>query len=384
MNIGYNELSPMLPDRPSVPAGARILMLASDGHGSGGGIAQYNVDLLAAMSTLASVGSVTVVPRLAREPLPQLPPKICYDLAGLGSVARYVLATLNRIRKGKYDAVWCAHINLVALAYLAARLRGVPLILAIYGIDVWKPTRSRLANRLAARADLVVSISQVTHERFAAWCKIQANRTVIMPNAITLGDYGEGPRAPDLVARYELEGRPVVMTFGRLVGRDRAKGFDEILAILPRLIEKAPRLIYIIAGSGPDSDRLAGLAKNLGVADHVRFTGFVPENRKADYYRLSDVYAMPSRGEGFGFVILEAMACGIPAIASSVDGGREAVLGGQLGRVVDPDDPEALESAVLAALAEPKGVPPGLDYFEHSAFTRRLGDAFALLGMEGT
>lgn len=381
MNTGCIESLTMPADRPAPPPGARILMLATDAHGSNGGISQYNIDVLSAMSALPGIGAVTIIPRLARGPLAPLPPKISYDLRGLGGIARYAATVLNRVRRGGYDAIWCAHINLIALAFVAARLRGVPLILAVYGIDVWTPTRSGLANRLAAQADLVASISQVTLDRFLSWCPIANKRTMILPNAITLADYGEGPRAPDLVVQYGLEGRPVVMTFGRLVGQDRAKGFDEMLAILPRLIEKVPGLVYIIAGSGPDADRLAKLAEELGVADHVRFTGFVPEDRKPDYYRLADVYAMPSRGEGFGFVILEAMACGIPAIASAVDGGREAVLDGKLGRVVNPDDPQALEEAVLAALTEPKKIPKGLDYFEHAAFTHRLSDALAMVGI---
>ncbi len=361
--------------------GARILMLATDGHGSSGGIAQYNIDVLTAMSALDGVASVTVLPRLAPRQIDAVPSGIHYDLSGVGGVARYTASVLRHIARGGYDAVWCGHINLAPLGYAAAKLRGVPLVLAIYGIDAWSPTRSKLANGLAARADLVASISQVTLDRFLQWCPVPKARTVILPNAITLADYGTGERSADLVARYGIEGRPALMTFGRLVGHDRAKGFDEVLAILPRLLKQVPGLVYLIAGSGPDADRLAQVAKALGVEDHVRFTGFVPEDRKADYFRLADAYVMPSRGEGFGFVILEAMACGIPAIASTVDGGREAVLDGQLGRIVDPDDPAALEAAVLEALREPKMVPPGLAHFEMAGFTARLGGALSRLGV---
>jgi glycosyltransferase involved in cell wall biosynthesis len=121
-------------------------------------------------------------------------------------------------------------------------------------------------------------------------------------------------------------------------------------------------------------------AQMLGVMDNVRMTGFVPEERKADFFRLADVYVMPSRGEGFGFVILEAMACGVPVIASTADGGFEAVLKGRLGRTVDPDDVEALEAAIIAALADPKAIPPELAHFEHRGFTGRLGEALVRVG----
>ncbi len=81
---------------------------------------------------------------------------------------------------------------------------------------------------------------------------------------------------------------------------------------------------------------------------------------------------MPGRGEGFGFVFLEAMACGIPVIASELDGSREAVLDGKLGQVVNPDDPEALQRAILSALEQPKQIPEGLDYFSFPNFNKRL------------
>ena len=84
---------------------------------------------------------------------------------------------------------------------------------------------------------------------------------------------------------------------------------------------------------------------------------------------------MPGRGEGFGFVFLEAMACGIPVIASKVDGSREAVRDGKLGLVVDPENAEEIKAAILQALQYPKGqIPDGLDYFSFDNFQNRLHD----------
>jgi glycosyltransferase involved in cell wall biosynthesis len=74
------------------------------------------------------------------------------------------------------------------------------------------------------------------------------------------------------------------------------------------------------------------------------------------------------------------MACGVPAVASTVDGGFEAVLKGRLGNAVDPDDAVALEAAIIDALAQPKAIPAGLDHFEHRAFTTRLGEALVRVG----
>ena len=81
---------------------------------------------------------------------------------------------------------------------------------------------------------------------------------------------------------------------------------------------------------------------------------------------------MPSRGEGFGFVFLEAVACGVPVIASCLDGGREAVRKGELGRLVDPTNPAEIRFAILDALAaRGKRIPEGLAYFSYANFERR-------------
>jgi glycosyltransferase involved in cell wall biosynthesis len=105
----------------------------------------------------------------------------------------------------------------------------------------------------------------------------------------------------------------------------------------------------------------------------VVFTGRVSESEKQDLYRLADVFAMPGRGEGFGFVFLEALACGVPVVASKLDGSREAVRDGMLGELCDPRDPSSLFDAIQAALAKPRGiVPEGLSYFDFPSFERRV------------
>jgi glycosyltransferase involved in cell wall biosynthesis len=166
------------------------------------------------------------------------------------------------------------------------------------------------------------------------------------------------------------------MTLGRLAEVERYKGFDEVIEVMPDLLEEAPDLAYVIAGKGSDMERLKQKAHALGLAGHVVFTGYVAEEEKAALYRLADVYIMASRGEGFGFVILEALATGIPTIASTLDGGREALRDGMLGQLVDPAKPEEIKSAIRHALKMDKEVPPGLAYFAYPNFQQRLHGMF--------
>ena len=101
-----------------------------------------------------------------------------------------------------------------------------------------------------------------------------------------------------------------------------------------------------------------------GLSDRVVFAGFIPEAEKADHYRLADAYVMPGRGEGFGFVFLEAMACGIPVVGSRLDGSREALRQGDLGILVDPDRPDDIAGRhSRGPEAAPGGHPGGAELF---------------------
>ena len=132
-----------------------------------------------------------------------------------------------------------------------------------------------------------------------------------------------------------------------------------------------PDIAYLIAGDGDDRARLEQKAADLGVADRVVFAGYVPETEKADHYRLADAFVMPGRGEGFGIVYLEALACGVPVVASALDASREAVRDGMLGEVVDPDDAASVRRGILAALSTERKVPEGLTYFSFGQFVKR-------------
>jgi len=162
------------------------------------------------------------------------------------------------------------------------------------------------------------------------------------------------------------------MTVGRLVSAERFKGFDEVLEAIPSLLHHYPDLHYLIIGDGDDMPRLKRKVRDLQLVNRVTFAGYIKEDEKADHYSLADAYVMPSRGEGFGIVFLEAMACGVPTVGSLVDGSREALLNGKLGLLVDPSDHLAVADSIRTALSTPRGVPVGLDFFSYPAFASRV------------
>ncbi len=347
--------------------------MTTDAYGGLGGIAKYNRDFLSALCSYPDCTEVVAIPRLIPKEAGALPSKLTYITLGLKNKLNYVLTVLNVVcRNPRYDLIVCSHINLLPILFFIRFWVRAPSLLLIYGIDAWKPNKSRLVNFLVNNIYTFISISEITKRKFLNWTDLHRNKGLILPNAINISKYSPGPKIVSLQDRYGLAGKTVLMTLGRLSSDERYKGIDEIIELLPELARDIPNLGYLVVGDGTDLSRLQEKARSLGVVEYVVFTGIIPESEKVDHYRLADVFVMPSRSEGFGFVFLEAIACGIPVVASKVDGSREAVRDGKLGILVDPDKPEEIKAGILEALKRHRGiVPKGLDYFSYSNFKKR-------------
>lgn len=351
---------------------ARILFLVSDAYGGHGGIARFNCDLSNALAASPALETLTILPRRVPHPVPGLPARVVQHPAPAGKLG-FALASALEAMKG-YDLIVCGHINLLPVAALAKRLarrggRRPRLVMVIHGVDAWTP----VAVSNLGSVDFVLSVSHFTLDAFRSWHDIPADRCFVLPNTTDTDTFLPGPRPVGLETRYGLAGATTVMGFARLQADERQKGFDEMLAVLPRLIPDHPRLKYLICGDGTDRPRLEAEARRLGLADRVVFAGYVPEAEKVDHYRLADAFVLCGRQEGFGIVLLEAMGCGVPVVASRIDGSREAVLDGALGELADPGDSADLAAAVGRALARQRPfVPPGLTAaFGQEAFRGR-------------
>jgi phosphatidylinositol alpha-1,6-mannosyltransferase len=168
------------------------------------------------------------------------------------------------------------------------------------------------------------------------------------------------PDVPTAAARRavgDIGSGPVVVSIGNLVER---KGHDLVLRALPDLIKRWPDLTYVVVGDGPFRDRLLELARTLGVDRSVRFVGRVEPALLPSFYRLCDVFAMPSRFlpthqdvEGFGIVYLEAGACGKPAIGGLSGGTSDAIVHEHTGLLIDPERPENFVQAATRILEDP-------------------------------
>jgi phosphatidylinositol alpha-1,6-mannosyltransferase len=330
----------------------RVVMLLTDGFGGVGGIAKFNRDFLKALDGCALVQRVYAQPRLIPGPIEELIPEaVVYDR----KAARGKVAFISRLGRrlwcgGPVDLVVCGHLYLLPAAWLLARQRRARLALIIHGLEAWVPSRKPLVNFLVRFVDTFISVSQFSAERFTRWSKVPMDRSFILPNCVDLDRFRPQSRHADLIERYGLQSGQLILTVGRLAAQERYKGFDEVIEIMPQLIKRFPALKYLIVGDGPDRPRLEVKVKTLGVSDRVVFAGYVPEFEKVAHYNLADAYVMPSSGEGFGIVLIEAAACGVPVIGSHADGSREALLDGRLGHLVDPKNHDELLQTVTAVL----------------------------------
>ncbi|MBK5915543.1 glycosyltransferase family 4 protein [Rhodocyclus purpureus] len=350
-----------------------ILFLATDAYGGHGGIAYYNRCLAEALAEIPSVEQVTLLPRIVKEAPAGIPDKVSFKAEAAGSKGRYLRALAAQWVK-PCDLVICGHINLLPLATAYSLAKRVPLVLQVHGIDVWQAPNA-LRQACLKRVSAIWSVSQFTRDRMNTWAKRPLTLYTLTPNTYHPERYGMAPKRPDMLQHYGLQGKKVILTLARLDPRERYKGVDEVIEALPTLLLQQPDLCYLVAGDGDDKARLIAKAKSLGVAEQVVFAGYVPEAEKADLLRLADVFAMPGRGEGFGIVYLEAMACGVPVVGSQLDGSRDALKNGELGQLVDPDEPADLRRGLLQALEAPRQIPVGLQYFAWPLFAQRVAGA---------
>jgi phosphatidylinositol alpha-1,6-mannosyltransferase len=326
------------------------LALVSDAYGGRGGIAQYNRDFLGALAASGHFASVRVLPRQA--PRPFATPEGVIQASPPKYRARYALAAVVMALRTPVDVVFCGHVHLAPLAAFIAWLRRARMILQVHGIEIW--TRpSRLRRNALEKSDLVFCVSRHTRAVLLASLNVVPERVLVLPN--TVGDiFVPGDRSAFRNGIGIGENEKILLTVGRLDARERYKGHDRVIAILPSLLAQGHDIVYVIVGGGDDRPRLEYLARHAGVANRVRFAGEITPERLTEAYRSADLFVMPSTGEGFGISFLEAMASGTPALGLAVAGATDALADGALGTAVDEDDLSAAIGRLLEAKREPR------------------------------
>ena len=338
----------------------RIVILATELSPMTGGIQRYTQALALAAAKVVGPTKVLVLPFNGTYPAAQSEYMLNDKLARLqrlwGVVPRrwvHAFHLRRLLAEFQPDLIICNHVELAAHGWRAKQQSGTPYWVVAYGIEVWGDIPRGQAAALG-KADSVVAISKVTHEILAA--------KGILRHKIEMLYYGFDMNmfSPKAERRSAA---PVLLTVCRLDAGERYKGYDAVVELMPDLLKEFPALRYRIVGDGTDRPRVEALARRLGVDAQVEITGFVRAVDKiVDEYCRSTIFVMPSafeggsqpRGEGFGFVYLEAAACGKPVIAAKGGGAAEAVADGETGLLVDAAKQDELRSAIQRLLRSPE------------------------------
>lgn len=268
-----------------------------------------------------------------------------YRLRCKGRIGGGAMRGVRRLlRTERFDILHTHNYKSNAYGYLASRLLGIPVIATCHN---WTDTTlalrvyGALDRQLLARFDRIVTVSASTRARLANR-SIPARRIVTIGNGVSIPKLPL-PRSPGSPGSSGPEGRDV--TVGVAARLSREKGVDVFLRAAALLTKRDPGMRFVIAGDGPERERLQELTKELDLASSVTFLGFCTDMHA--FLSTLDMFVQPSRVDAMPMSVLEAMAQGLPVIASAVGGLPEILDNGGRGCLALPGDANSLATAIL-------------------------------------
>lgn len=265
-----------------------------------------------------------------------------FEFRGFGRRRGQFVRAALRKTLGRPRLVLAAHPNLAPLTWLMKAVApGVRTVILTHGTEVWEPLP--IARRWALRrADLVLAPSSDTARHLVAEQGVPEDRVRRVP-------WGLDPEFAFAAAANRGKGNAdvfpngrVVLTVGRQAAAERYKGVDLLIRAMPKLLSVVPDLCFVVIGDGDDRPRLERMAHELRLNGRVHFWGNVPVETLVTAYRRCDVFAMPSKAEGFGLALLEAMAFGKPVVGGAHGGTLDVIEDGVTGYLVPHGDVDRL------------------------------------------
>lgn len=308
----------------------KILFLASDLNQTGG-IQRYNKNLLRAIS---ESGEEVFLIEFKN---------------GLTEKISFVFKLFIKVLQLKPDIIICSHINLAPIGYFLKVFLGKKYLVITHGIEVWNLSKG-IKNKSLKNAKIVITVSNYTKEKLIQQIPEIREKIFLLSNTINGQLFYPKEKSDNLMQKYNLSGAKVILTVTRLVKSEKYKGYDKVIKALSLVIKEISDIKYLIVGKGDDSDRMRCLIKDMDLENNIIMIGYVSDNELLSYYNTCDIFIMPSKIEGFGIVFLEALACGKPVIAGNKDGSKDALLDGELGILINPDNINDIAEAIIKVL----------------------------------
>jgi len=266
------------------------------------------------------------------------------------------LARLQSLRRVNW--VLFTHVGIARAQTKVPRQFRRPYGVFLHGIEAWSATLDSERRSVLRDARVRIAISPHTARRVAAaHPDLPALETCLLA---LLPDEEHPDRVPaDVRVDY---GPHAVVIIGRMSSTERYKGHDQLILAWPRVLAEVPDASLVMVGRGDDVDRLRAKAAAVGLGRSIQFPGFLSDAAVRAVMRSAAVFAMPSRGEGFGLVYLQAMRAGIACLGSRDDAAADVIVDGETGLLVPRQEPEAIAGALARLLTD-------------EPMRRRMGDA---------
>lgn len=259
---------------------------------------------------------------------------------------RAMIKLVNLMKKRKIDIVHSYLFRANILCRIAAKLAGVPVVISsMRGIEVSRKYPLLLEKLTSPLVDKFTAVSDAIRNYIIRKARIDPKKIVTIHNGIGLSEAKVSP-----IERKEFglrPGIPIVGVVGRLA---KEKGYPYLLNAARVVVKEYPEAHFLIVGDGPQREELVKLASNLGLKDHITFTGY-----RRDVLRvlaLFDIFALATLWEGLSMVILEAMVMAKPVVTTNVVGNPEVVVDEVTGFLVAPRDAEGLAERILTLLKD--------------------------------
>jgi glycosyltransferase involved in cell wall biosynthesis len=293
----------------------------------------------------------------------------------------FVFSSLWKSRKS--DTIILSHINLLLIGYLIKKIRPQKkLVLFAHGIEIWD-SLPWYRKKMLKHCDHILAVSAFTKEKVIRCNQVDEDKCLVLNNCLDpyLPNGNEFQKKGALRKKLGInEGDFILFTLTRISAKERYKGYDQVIRSLSVLRGNYPNIRYVIGGSYDQEERayIMRIAEEEGVKDLLHLTGFIPDEDLVAYFKMADVYVMPSMKEGFGIVFIEAMYYGLPVIAGNKDGSVDALLKGELGVLVNPTDKNSIETAIQHLLSKKQsGFEQRellMDHFSYEVYKRKLGE----------
>lgn len=275
---------------------------------------------------------------------------------------RYVLSSVKKAKelhkKCHFDLIH-AHVFGGALAgVVAGKTLHLPVVTTVHGLylKIWKKIAEK-GNFFSKRGEMfiiklphdkIIAVSQMTARQIRG-LGVSSKKIEVISNGVNLEKFN--PEVRSVKRRLGIKEDHIVAFFGRLW---KVKGVEYLVKAIPSVVDEIPNVKFLMVGEGPQKESLMKLAEDLGISEHVMFHAPIDYSEMPAYIKASDCVVLPSLMEGLPVTALEAMACGVPVVATKVGGTPEVVKDGKNGFLLEPGRPEPIAKKVIQLLRDEK------------------------------